>query len=439
MINSKIKIISVFLSLCILLSLAGCKKTIDTESSQAPSVVSKTDVSSKEKETSSLQSSSTETVFSDSSKNTSTESSKPESDKDASTNSTTESATESSKPVPIPSKAEELISTMSLEDKVAQLFFVNPEAISDSSVSYSGGGFPYNIGGVIFFASNIQNPAQCKSFIDNLQNAAKTPLFIGVDEEGGSVSRIASNSSMGTTVFPNMAEILTEDAAYNVGKTIGNEIKQFGFNLDFAPVADVNSNPNNPVIGVRSFGSDPVFVAKQVDAAIRGFKASNILCTIKHFPGHGDTSADSHNGYTQLSKSLEELEKTEFVPFVSGINAGVEFVMVGHISVPGVTGDNLPATLSPKMIEILKKDLGFKGLVITDSMVMKAITNSYSASEAAVMAIEAGIDIILMPQDLGAAINGILDAIASGRITEERINQSVLKILETKVSKGIIK
>ncbi len=339
-----------------------------------------------------------------------------------------------------PTPAEKLLSEMSLEDKVAQLFIVDPELLEENgkTTSYSGNPLKYNVGGVILFAKNIETREQCSTLIKSLQNASKLPLFVSVDEEGGKVARLGNNPDMETTKFPNMADIKTQDEAYNVGKVIGSEIKELGFNLDFAPVADVNSNPHNPIIGVRSFGSDPQHVATQVAAAVNGFHSSGMLCTLKHFPGHGDTKTDSHLGYTQEDKTLEQLYQTEFVPFKAGISAGADFVMVGHISVPEVTGNDLPATLSPKMIGILRNELNFDGLIITDALKMGAISDRFTSGEAAVMSLQAGTDVLLRPEDLDSAIRGVVDAVKNGTLTEERINQSVLRILEKKIASGII-
>ncbi len=353
-------------------------------------------------------------------------------------------ATPSTPNQPLPSTAQGILNTMTLEEKVYQMFIVLPEAITNvSPVTQSGevtrkGIQTYPVGGIIYMSQNIKNPSQCKSMISGIQSYTRIPLFISVDEEGGRVARIGNNPDMGTTKFPGMGSITTTDGAYNVGRTIGSDIRQFGFNLDFAPVADVNSNINNQVMGDRSFGSDAHQVAVMVAAAVRGFRDSNTLCTLKHFPGHGDTSNDSHNGYTELNKTLQELEEVEFVPFREGINAGADFVMMGHLSVPKVTGNGLPATLSPTMVGILRNNLGFKGLIITDAMNMGAIVKQYTSAQAAVMAVQAGIDVILMPKNLQEAANGVIQAVRNGTISEARINDSVLRILQTKINHGII-
>lgn len=365
-----------------------------------------------------------------------------------STEATTE-LTEQEEPVdPTTERALEILSGMSLRERVYQLFIVRPEQITGSStkITEAGSDFEegleeYPVGGIAIFAENIIDREQTIEMISDMQSYSNLGLFIAVDEEGGTVARIGNNSAMGTTSFPSMKTIGNTgdtDEAYNVGYTIGTEIMELGFNLDFAPVADVDSNPDNTVIGNRAFSTDADIAAEMVAATVEGFKDSGILCTLKHFPGHGDTATDSHLGYTELDKSIEELWETEFVPFVSGIEAGADLMMVGHISVPQVTGDDTPASLSATMISILRDDLGFTGLIITDSMQMEAITDRYSSSEAAVLAIEAGVDIILMPENLEEAANGIIEAVESGEISEERIAESVLRILETKIEKGII-
>lgn len=353
---------------------------------------------------------------------------------------------ESAESLTIEEQAARLLASMTLEEQIYQMFIVTPEQITGVSVATQAGSATeealqtYPVGGIVYFADNIVTREQCSEMIANSQSYSKVGLFIAVDEEGGTVARIGNNSAMGTTSFPNMKAIGDSgDAkeAWNVGYTIGMEIGELGFNLDFAPVADVDSNPDNPVIGDRSFGTDAALVSEMVQAEVQGFQESGVLSTLKHFPGHGDTATDSHEGYTELNKTLEELYQVEFVPFQSGIAAGADFVMVGHISVPQVTGDDVPASLSGTMIDILKNDLGFDGLVITDSMRMEAITDRWPSAEAAVLAVQAGVDVILMPEDLEEAVAGIQGAVETGEIPEERIARSVQKILEMKIQAGI--
>lgn len=344
--------------------------------------------------------------------------------------------------------ARKILEDMTLEEKIYQLFIVTQEQITGVGTVIQSGDASrtaietHPVGGIIYFAANVISREQTAEMIRNIQSYSKLGLFIAVDEEGGSVARIGSNSAMGTTAFPAMGTIGAsgqQEQAYHVGRTIGSEILELGFNLDFAPVADVFSNPSNTVIGNRAFSSDPQTAADMVAACAEGFSDSGMLCTLKHFPGHGDTGADSHYGAVEITKTLEELKECEFLPFQAGIDAGAPFVMVGHITAPNVTEVDLPATLSHEIVTGLLKDmLGFEGLVITDSMAMQAITDNYTSGEAAVMALQAGVDIILMPQNLTDAVSSISGAVASGELTEARIDESVLKILETKIEAGII-
>ena len=360
---------------------------------------------------------------------------------------------ETEKPTPLPSSpdaaAQLLLDRMTLEEKVYQLFIVTPEQLCGvtSTVTQAGSAAQTAlqsrpVGGVIFFAANIQTPNQTTQLIANLQAYSRLGLFIAVDEEGGTVARLGKNPNMGTTVFPPMGEIGASgdtNNAYNAGLTIGQDIRRFGFNLDFAPIADVNSNPNNPVIKERSFSSDPLIAAEMVAACVAGFKKSGVLCTLKHFPGHGDTSTDSHYGSASSLKTLEELQACEFLPFKSGIAAGADVVMLGHISLPNVTGNDIPATLSYEITTgILREQLGFDGLIVTDAMSMAAITSRFSSGAAAVQALNAGADIILMPENLADAVNGILNAVKTGELSEKRLNESVYRILYTKLTHGII-
>lgn len=338
-----------------------------------------------------------------------------------------------------------VFNSMSLEEKICQFFIVRPEAlcpqypVTQAPENLDALLAQYPVGGVALFGSNIENRDQCTALTGAFQSASRVPLFICVDEEGGSVSRIGSNSAMGTTAFPDMAQIEGTQNAYNVGFTIGSEIKALGFNVDFAPVADVNTNPNNPVIGPRSFGSDPETVASMVEACVEGFREAGMISCLKHFPGHGDTSADSHTGSVSIDKTLEQLEQAELPPFRSGMDAGVPMVMVGHIACPNITGNLLPASLSSKLVgELLRQQMGYEGLIVTDAMDMAAITDQYGPGEAAVMALEAGCDMVLLPADLAEATAAVRQAIEEGRLNLSRIDESVLRILRLKLDYGII-
>lgn len=350
------------------------------------------------------------------------------------------------------SKAEKLLESMTLEEKIGQLFIIRPDAlntnltseqindptkygVTELDITMQKTLKKYHIGGVAMFGKNISTPPQLTTFIDTMQKQSAIPLFVGVDEEGGSVSRIANSPNFDVPKFDSMQKIgetgNTENAR-NVGVVVGKYLKLYEFNLDLAPVADTNTNPENIVIGDRSFGKDPSLVAKMVNAEISGLHDSGIISCVKHFPGHGDTKGDTHTGYVSIDKTWDELKKCELIPFVNSLSI-TDMVMVSHITAPNVTTDNLPASLSAEMIEgKLRKELGYEGVVISDSMVMGAITKEYSSSESSVKAIQAGVDIILMPEDFVDAYNGILTAVKNGIISEERIDESVLRILKLK-------
>lgn len=346
-------------------------------------------------------------------------------------------------------KVLKLLNEMTLEEKIGQLFFVTPEKLTGIGVAIQAGDTTkqmleqYPVGGLIYFSQNIETPDQITSMIENSQSYSRIPLFIGIDEEGGTlVARIANNPNFNVEKFPNMNEIgATGDPnqAFYVGSTIGSYLHSYGFNMDFAPDADLLTNPNNSVIGERSFGSDPTLVGTMTAQAVKGFQQENVSAVIKHFPGHGDTKEDSHTGAAVVNKTLDELRTAEFIPFQSGIEAGVDGVMVGHLQLPQVIGNHTPATLSSIIItDILRNELGFQGLVITDSLSMGAITQYYSSDEAAILSLQAGSDILLMPEDFPLAYQGVLNAVSSGTLSEGRIDESVKRILTVKYNRGII-
>lgn len=346
-------------------------------------------------------------------------------------------------------KISNLLDTMTLEEKVAQLFIITPESLTGVGTVIQAGNATkkalesYPIGGLIYFKNNFQSREQIQTMISNSQSYSKIPLFIGVDEEGGMVARIGSNPSLGTTSFPNMAVIGKSgdtNMAYEVGDTIGKEIHELGFNLDFAPIADVVTNSDNTEIGQRSFGSDGAAVASMVSEVVKGLQDNSVASTLKHFPGHGDTVSNSHNGFSSSYRSLDEMRKTEFLPFISGIEAGVDFIMISHLSAVNVTKSDLPSSLSSIIItDILREELGYENIIITDGLNMGAVSQYYTSSHAVIMAIQAGVDMLLMPADFVQAYDGLLNAVKDGTITETRINESVERILRIKMKEGIMK
>lgn len=366
----------------------------------------------------------------------------------------TEPATTQAAPEPEKTPAQELLDTMTLEQKVAQLFFVTPERLTGAEVATISGEMTKEalanipVGGLIYFSQNIQGNQQFRDMVSgnvalSQGSGAGVPIFSGIDEEGGTlVARVARSGYFDVETFPNMVNVgATGDssqAAY-VGTTIGSYLKDIGLTVDFAPDADVLTNPDNTAIGARSFGSDPDLVASMVGAEVEAMVATGTCPCAKHFPGHGDTAGDSHTGEAISYRSMDDLVSCEYKPFSAAIDASVPFIMVGHIKTPNAAADDLPATLSTKMItDELRGRLGFNGVVISDSMGMGAITQYYDQATAGVMFLQAGGDMLLMPADLGAMYQGVLDAVSAGTLSEERINESVLRILNAKVTAGLI-
>lgn len=336
------------------------------------------------------------------------------------------------------------LSSMTLMEKVCQMFFVTPESIAGITPVTSCGEEMtnalerYPVGGIMFSTGNLQSKDQVKQMLTQMQESAQIGMFLSADEEGGAVNRLMK--TIGTTYVGSMYDYRNEGAAkaYENAFTIASDMSALGFNLDFAPVADVWSNPENTVIGKRAYSDDYEEAARLIGAAVRGFHDGGVMCTLKHFPGHGDTAKDSHYESAYVNKTRQEIEAQELLPFAAGIENGAEFVMVGHVIVADIS--TKPATLSYTIIqEILREEMGFDGIVITDAMAMSALSGHYSVEEMTVQAIEAGNDMLLMPPDVQAAVNAVLQAVKDGRISEERIDESVKRILEVKLKKEIWK
>lgn len=361
-----------------------------------------------------------------------------------------------------------IIDKMTLEQKVAQLFVVSPETLTGvDSVQYAGDMTyqalqDYPVGGIVFAKDNIDSSSQFGTMTDNLQSYSEDisglPLFLAAAEEGGSASVLGNNdnldeyyensysdddsdysSSSANSVHsgaPSMSEIGRKDDstnAYEAGKSIGSLMSAYGLNLDLAPVADVLSG-NSTGIGNRTFGTDAQTVSDMALEVIRGIQEEDVNAAMKYFPGYGAASSNL-SGFPVINSSLDELKKKEFLPYSNAIAQGLDFVVVGHISVPNVTGDDTPASLSEKMIsEVLRKDLGFKEIVMTDYLNDKTIVKNYGAADAAVKAIQAGADLLLEPDDLEAAYEGVLKAVKKGDITEDRLDESIYRILRVKLS-----
>ena len=388
----------------------------------------------------------------------------------------------------------EYIQTLSLEDKVSGLFIITPEALSgyeqvtgaDGQVQESLETYP--VAGLVFFAQNIQSREQVQQMLtstkewgsvwigeDNTDSSAaeaagaqKTadsaaaednaaqdtremtaaadtsdaetaqrkgfpvPPFLAIDEEGGIVARIG-NSSIDVPYVGSMGNVGASgdpEAAYEAGCTIGAYLQELGFNLDFAPDADVLIDPGNVTIGERSFGSDPALCGEMVRRYVDGLHKYGIASCIKHFPGLGDTESDTHTGSAWSSRTIEDYRSAEFLSFEGGIDAQTEMVMISHLSNSELSGSDIPASLNKTIItDILRGELGYDGIVITDSLRMGAVTERFASAEAALAAVEAGADLLLMPADFSSARQGILDAVRDGQISEERIDQSLFRIL----------
>lgn len=344
-------------------------------------------------------------------------------------------------------RAAEILGQMTTEEKVAQMFFITPELLTGAENVTAMGDVTkaaldrYPVGGIVYFAKNLQTPEQTKSMLQGVQEYALQtqglPLFLGVDEEGGRVLRVGSNSTFGVVKTEAMGVLAGQqdtEVIRTAAGAIGTYLYDLGFNVDFAPDADVITNESNQVIGDRSFGSDPHVVADMAWAYSEGLHQHGILACYKHFPGHGGTVEDSHTGYAYSYKTIEELKEIELVPFQSGCEKGIDFIMVSHVSTPNVTGSNVPATLSKQLVtDLLREEMGFQGIIITDSMNMGAVSEHYSPQDAAVMAVQAGCDMLLMSDYFEPSYNAVLDAVADGRISEEEIDASVLRIIEAKL------
>ena len=330
--------------------------------------------------------------------------------------------------------ADETLRSLSTRDKIAQLVhvripgrFVNRQSEEFKKVEKLIR--ENHIGGLALFSGNVYESA---IMLNEFQDISKLPLLVSSDFERGAAFRIDDTTSFPWTMALGAAG--SEELAYKQGLVTARESRAMGVHWIFAPVVDVNNNPDNPVINIRAFGSDPADVSRLGVAFIRGAQAGGVLATVKHFPGHGDTSTDSHVGLPILEAGLDRLERVEFVPFRRAIEAGVDSVMTAHVAVPQLTNNHkTPATLAQEILTgVLKNSLGFRGIVVTDSLEMDGIKKHYGNGEAAVAAIKAGVDVLLLPPDAEEAINAIEQAVMSGEITRERIDESVKKILDAK-------
>ncbi|QQQ73692.1 glycoside hydrolase family 3 C-terminal domain-containing protein [Saccharothrix sp. 6-C] len=343
---------------------------------------------------------------------------------------------------------------MSLEEKVGQLFVTyaygatvdtaDPASVAanrrqhgvDNAEQLIG---KYHLGGIIYFAwsGNTADPAQVAALSNGIQRVSSIPALVSTDQEYGVVSRIGEP----VTPFPgNMALGAARDpeAAGEAALIAGRELRAMGVNQDFAPVADVNVNALNPVIGVRSFAEDPELTARLVEAQVRGYERGGVSATAKHFPGHGDTAVDSHTGLPVIGHSREDWERLDAPPFRRAIAAGIDSIMTAHIVVLALDPAGDPATLSrPIITGILRDRLGYDGVVVTDSLGMAGVRQKYGDDRVPVLALKAGVDQLLMPPNIDLAFNAVLAAVRGGELTERRIDQSVRRILRMKAKRGL--
>ncbi len=339
------------------------------------------------------------------------------------------------------------IAEMNVEDKVAGLFFVTPESITGVGTAVQAGNgtrealeeFP--VGGIIYFKKNIQNEEQIKEMIANTQTYSTNRIFIGVNEEGGSVSSVSSKLDVADVeTAKTLGTNETTDATYEAGKTIGTYLKDLGFNVNFAPVADVITDSDNKLLGDRSFGSDATKVASHVSAMVKGIEEMGVSACVKGFPGIGSANKDPEDGLSITERTLEEMRATEFEGFKAAIAEGADFIMVSNVATPNlIGGEYVPSCLSKGIVkDILREELGYEGIIITSPLNEVSVTDYYTSGDAAIMAIAAGADMILMPSNFEEAYYALLAAVLEGTISEERIDESLLRIYKVKYADMVV-
>lgn len=335
----------------------------------------------------------------------------------------------------------EKMAVMTVEEKIGQMVIVGLDGYDNNNNSQKMIE-EYHVGGFILFKRNIQDSQQLLRLINSLKetNAVnKVPLFFSIDEEGGKVSRMPGEFQ-NLPSSKKIGEVDSGELSYQVGEIIGRKLNIFGFNMNFAPVMDINSNPKNPVIGDRAFGDKADIVSKLGVQTMKGLQSQNIISVIKHFPGHGDTSVDSHIGLPVVNNDLARLKSFELLPFIQAIENNVDAIMIAHILLPKIDPIN-PSSLSKTVInDILRGDLGFEGVVISDDMTMGAILENYDLGQAAVEAVNAGSDIVLVCHEFAKeveVINALREAVETGTITMERVEESVYRILKLKEKYGL--
>ena len=338
--------------------------------------------------------------------------------------------------------AQALLDGMTTHEKICQLLIVQPEVLTGGSTvtgmtdELTAALRAYPVGGVLLSAQNMTSGEQLAALTAALSNGGKTAPLISVDEEGGRVARLMN--TVGTTKLGSMYSYRAQgtQGAHDNAQTIARDIAAYGFNTDFAPVADVWTNKHSSAIGDRAYSDDYDEAAELVAAAVKGFHDGGVICCLKHFPGHGSTAADSHDGAATVDKTLPQLRQEDLKPFVSGIAAGADMVMVGHLTVP--TMDDAPASVSRKIVtNLLRYDLGFRGVIVTDGLQMQALAQ-YTDSEKAVLALAAGNDMLLEISDVSGTVAAIEKALADRTLSRTALDESVLRILQLKLAHGIV-
>ena len=357
---------------------------------------------------------------------------------------TTEEPTEPADPVL--EQAMRYLEAMSTEEKLCQMIITSPDEITDVyGATQAAEGTraaleQYPVGGLVYEVQNLQSATQLQLMISNSQSYSRTPMFIGIAEEGGNQAPLASIGL--TSYYSNMSVYGEEEnitRISEIGGEMAEDMLSVGFNFNLAPVADVLSNPNNTEVGTRSFGADATMTAELTATMLRSLQEGGITACMKHFPGLASAEGDSRYGQASSQRTLDELRQEELLPYISGIEAGARMILVSHISLPNITGDETPSDLSPAIVtDLLRQELGYDGLILTDSHSKDAITDYYTSADAAVQAILAGCDMILQPENLEETVAGLLNALNEGQLTEERINESVLRILYLKIQMGLI-
>lgn len=342
-----------------------------------------------------------------------------------------------SMPEPNPNLIQQKLSNMTLDEKIGQLVIAGVDDYTNNEHSKTLIN-TYHVGGFILFSSNIKNTNQTLSLLNSLKETNSSsnniPLFLSVDEEGGRVTRMPSEF----VKFPTnraIGKVNNLTFSNKIGEILGQELKAFGLNVDFAPVLDINSNPKNPIIGDRSFGTNSTIVSKLGIQTMNGIQSQNVIPVVKHFPGHGDTSVDSHVGLPVVYNDMQRLNSLELIPFSEAIKNGADMVMVAHILLPKIDSKN-PASLSKTIItDVLRNNLKFNGVVITDDMTMGAIEKNYNLGEAAVKSLNAGTDIILVCHDFNkqtSILNAIKNSVTNGTLSKQSIDAKVYRILKLK-------